>query len=100
MYNISHFPFPISPVVRAKHEELFAAIAARNEHAAVSGNPESAAVARKRAEHEEQFAAIAAEHERIAEAHRKAAEEEERQRVRTEGGGGGRGGVGARIRLN
>ena len=61
---------------------------------AVSGNAESAAVARKRAEHEEQFAAIAAEHERIAEAHRKAAEEEERQRVRTEGGGG-RGGVGA-----
>ena len=62
--------FPTLYLNRAKHEELYAAIAARNEQVAVSGNAESAAVARKRAEHEQQFAAIAAEHERIAEAHR------------------------------
>ena len=79
--------------LRAKHEELYAAIAARNEQAAVSGNAESAAVARKRAEHEAQFAAIAAEHERIAQAHREAAEEEERAKARAEGGI-------ARVRVN
>ena len=72
---------------------MYAAIAARNEQVAVSGNAESAAVARKRAEHEAQFAAIAAQHERIAEEHRKAADEEEKAKARVEGGV-------ARVRVN
>merc|ERR1719367_1677480 len=86
---------PVVAAARAKHEELFAAIAQRNSQVPVApavGNAESVAVARKRAEHEAQFAAIAAEHERIAEAHRRAQAEEESRRGRAEGG--------ARVRVN
>ena len=57
----------------------------------MSGNAESAAVARKRAEHEAQFAAIAAEHERIAQAHREAAAEEERAKAKPRGASPGSG---------